>query len=72
MYTQEEKSSTGSVVFYLFGAALAVGVGMLLAPRPGRESRELISDWIKKRRESAKEIGSDVSESVRSSGKSSY
>lgn len=72
MYTQEEKTSGGSIAFYLFGAALAVGVGMLFAPRPGRETRELISDWIKKRRERAKELGSEVAENVRSTASKSY
>ena len=61
MYTeQEESSGVGSAVFYLLGALACVGVGILLAPQSGEETREQIKDWIKKRRENLSEVGEEV------------
>lgn len=65
MYTEERQSSGfGTAIFYILGAAACIGVGMLLAPQSGEETREQIKDWLRKRREQGRELGEEVSETV--------
>ena len=35
---------SGSTTWFIVGALVGVAVGMLLAPKPGRETREMIAD----------------------------
>ena len=48
----------GSSLFGYFVAALAgVGLGLLLAPRSGRETRERIGDWLDEHEQDAGILG---------------
>jgi gas vesicle protein len=52
-------SSDGRVVLaFLVGAAIGVGVGMLVAPAPGKETRPKIKDLARKAQERAQDLGS--------------
>ncbi|MFA6319183.1 MAG: YtxH domain-containing protein [Elusimicrobiota bacterium] len=39
------------LTMFLFGAVVGAAAGLLLAPRPGSETREQLGDWLKERRE---------------------
>ena len=45
---------------FLAGAIVGVGVGLLIAPRPGKETRERISDLARQGREKAAEAAADL------------
>lgn len=51
---------------FLAGAIVGVGVGLLVAPRPGRETRERLSDLTRKGREKAAEVAADLGRRVQS------
>ncbi|MDE2491768.1 MAG: YtxH domain-containing protein [Elusimicrobia bacterium] len=44
------------VLYFLFGAAIGAGLGVLLAPQSGRETRDQLADWLKERREKGQEL----------------
>ena len=49
--------SAGDTLFtFLLGAAIGAAAGVLLAPRPGSETWEKISDWLKENREKGKDL----------------
>lgn len=39
------------VTLLVLGTAVGAALGILLAPKPGSETREQLADWIKERRE---------------------
>lgn len=41
---EQNRALANSISASLIGLAVGVGVGLLFAPRPGRETREIISD----------------------------
>ncbi|MBI5208889.1 MAG: YtxH domain-containing protein [Elusimicrobia bacterium] len=41
---------------FLFGAVAGAVAGILLAPRPGSETREQLGDWLKERREQGSDL----------------
>jgi gas vesicle protein len=48
---------TGSnLLFFLTGAAIGATLGVLFAPREGRETREQLADWLKERRERGSDL----------------
>lgn len=47
----ENRSTTRDVVFLLAGAAVGATLGILLAPKAGKETRDQLTDWLKDRRE---------------------
>ena len=51
-----------NLLFFAVGAALGAAAGLLLAPRPGRETREKIADWLDERREKGHELLEKVKE----------
>ncbi len=61
----EDRGSAG-VLFFLVGAAVGAGLGVLFAPKAGKETREQIGDWLKERREA----GSDLLEKIKEEGSS--
>jgi gas vesicle protein len=64
MYMEREsgfQSSAGVILSFLVGGLIGAGVGMLLAPRSGKETREQIRDMT----EEMKETTADYYERVR-------
>ena len=52
------ESSEGRLVLaFLVGAAIGVGVGMLVAPATGKETRRKIRDFARKAQEKAQDLG---------------
>lgn len=47
----EKGSTTRDVTILLAGAAVGAALGILLAPKAGKETREQLTDWLKERRE---------------------
>ena len=53
----EESYSTGPLIFSFFlGGLIGAGVALLLAPKPGRETREKIKEFTGEAREKAEEV----------------
>ena len=52
------------VVGFLLGAAVGAGLGLLLAPRSGKETREKLHDWLDERRERSAEILHKIKDAV--------
>lgn len=46
-----QNETVKNVGLLVLGAAVGAGLGLLLAPKPGNETREQIADWLKERRE---------------------
>ena len=44
----------GVATWFIFGALVGIAAGMLLAPKSGRETREMIGDQVKNWREQAR------------------
>lgn len=50
--------------FFLIGAAVGAGLGILFAPKSGKETREQLADWLKERREKGEELLTKFKEAV--------
>ena len=55
-----EENSGEKLIWFLAGAAVGAALGMLFAPRSGRELRQLISERTAEGREQLVEAGRDV------------
>ena len=42
----QDQSSSGLMIGFILGAAAGVAIGLLLAPKPGRETRELVRQGV--------------------------
>lgn len=51
-----EGRSTDSLLAFLLGAVAGAAAGVLLAPRSGRETREVLSDWLEQGRERTRDF----------------
>ena len=47
--SSEDKGA--NLLFFLTGAAIGAALGVLFAPKAGRETREQIGDWLQERRD---------------------
>jgi gas vesicle protein len=52
---------TGALLF-VTGAAVGAALGVLFAPRAGRETRENLAEWLKERREKGEDLLQTVKE----------
>ncbi len=58
------RENTKDVVLFILGAAAGAALGLLLAPRPGTETREQLADWLKERREKSSDFFQRVKEKL--------
>jgi gas vesicle protein len=58
--SSEDKGS--NLIFFMVGAAIGAGLGVLFAPKAGRETREQLGDWLKEKRHEGGELLSRVKE----------
>jgi gas vesicle protein len=49
-------SDSGIAFAFLAGALLGAGVALLLAPKPGTETRVLVAEWLKEAQQKAKDL----------------
>jgi gas vesicle protein len=47
--SSEDRGS--NLIFFVVGAAIGAGLGLLFAPKAGKDTREQIGDWLKEKRE---------------------
>ncbi|HXG36904.1 MAG TPA: YtxH domain-containing protein [Dehalococcoidia bacterium] len=50
---------------FLLGVALGVGLGMLVAPQSGKDTRQRVTSRLKDVREKTREAGEDIQQSAR-------
>ena len=61
--SREEGSYKGLALFAA-GAAVGAGLGLLFAPKAGKETREDIAEWLKQRREKGAELLGKLKEEI--------
>ncbi len=49
---------------FIIGAAVGVAIGFLYAPKPGKETRELLKEKAEKARETASEVAEKAKETA--------
>lgn len=49
---------------FIFGAVVGVAIGFLYAPKPGKETRELLKEKAEKAREKASEVAEKTKETA--------
>lgn len=54
--TDTQKGGLKFGLALLGGAAIGAGLALLFAPRPGKETREIVGKWLKKKTEDGKEL----------------
>ena len=60
--SMEKESGGGLLTGLLVGGVIGVGLGLLYAPRPGRETREMIRQRAENVKSRAEELGDDLKE----------
>ncbi|MGQ0813131.1 MAG: YtxH domain-containing protein [Gemmatimonadota bacterium] len=63
-YLVVERTESGGVLPFLWGALVGAGVALLLAPRSGRETRAEITGGVRRLRDKAEDTVRGVQESV--------
>ena len=60
--SREDAGST--MITLLVGAAVGAGLGLLLAPRSGKETREKLKDWLDDHRDLGEELLAKVKDAI--------
>lgn len=60
----DDSRTARNVGLVLFGAAVGAALGVLLAPKSGKETREDILDWLKERREKSTQLLGRIKENL--------
>ncbi len=60
-----QDSACGSAWAFVLGSAIGVAAGLLLAPRPGRESRQRLREYGRDVKEYLQEKGAAVTDAVK-------
>ena len=50
--------------WFIGGIAIGATVGLLFAPKAGKETREDLADWLKEKREQTRDIASRLREKI--------
>jgi gas vesicle protein len=50
------------MIFFVLGAAIGAGLGVLFAPKAGKDTREQIGDWLKEKRDEGGELLAKIKE----------
>ncbi len=65
-----ESSATSSILTFLGGLAIGYGAALLFAPRSGRETRQMITDYAQNTGEKISSMARSAFESARQSAES--
>ena len=60
----DREESVKGLIYFALGAAVGAALGILLAPKSGKETREDIADWLKERREKGAEFLHQLKEEI--------
>ena len=58
--SSEDRGS--GLIFFMVGAAIGAGLGVLFAPKAGKDTREQIGDWLKEKREEGSDLLAKIKE----------
>ncbi|MCX5794754.1 MAG: YtxH domain-containing protein [Elusimicrobia bacterium] len=58
--SSEDRGS--SLILFMVGAAIGAGLGVLFAPKSGKDTREQIGDWLKEKREEGGDLLAKIKE----------
>ena len=61
-YDNRDSNTSAVFVSFLLGALTGAGVALLLAPRPGRETREALGETLRDAAERGRAFGEQVAE----------
>lgn len=61
-YDDRDDGAAAVLVSFLLGALTGAGIALLLAPRPGREVREALSEKLKDAADRGRALGEQVAE----------
>ena len=60
MAERDDASASGLVMSFLLGGLAGAAIAILFAPRPGRETREILTDRLQEGLARGKDLGDDL------------
>lgn len=64
-YDDRDSGTSAVLVSFLLGALTGAGIALLMAPRPGRETREALGESLRDAAEKSRALGERVAEKSR-------